>query len=466
MAAETLLVRDASFVLTMDPERRILTDGAVAIEGDRIVAVGKTADVAPRYPGARVVDGRDRIVTPGLVDAHVHNTQHLARGFGDEVDLQFWTVERIYRYEQALSDEEAELAALLCQLEMIRSGTTCFVDPGSYVPGPTGRAMERSGLRGWIARASYDVHRAWVELPPGKFRETTDEAVERGEAVVREWHGRAGGRIRAGYALRVLQNCSDDLCRRLAAAARRDRVLLQCHAAVTYDGVRATQRLFGKRDIERLAGLGLLGPNFLVIHCVWVTMEEVLALRDSGTHVAHCPAASAHGAYGALSHGKFPEMAALGVNLALGSDSAPNGNFVDMLRVMTWCASGHKEARADAGVMPAEQVLEMATLGGARAALWADEIGSLEVGKKADLALFRMDTPHLAPVVNPAAALVYAGCGPLADTVICDGRLLMERGRVLTLDEGTIVREAQRAAARLARAAGLEAAIAPKWPVG
>src|SRR6266446_5856432 len=213
---DTILIKNAGWVVTMDPDRRIFADGAVAIEGDRIVEVGKTNELAARHNAQKVIDARGKLVLPGLIDTHVHNTQQLGRGLADECDLPKHLLERLYGYEKELTHDDAYCAALLCQLELIRAGTTCFIDPGSYYPDETARAVGQSGLRGIIARTAFDVHDTPIgQLPARMFRETTETAIAKSEETVRKYNGAHGGRLRAWFALRILSGCSDALCREM-----------------------------------------------------------------------------------------------------------------------------------------------------------------------------------------------------------------------------------------------------------
>ena len=194
---DTILIKNAGWVVTMDPGRRIFADGAVAIEDDRIVEVGKSDLLAAKYNAQKVIDASGKLVLPGLIDTHVHNTQQLGRGLADGCEINVHLLERLYGYETAMMAEDAYWAALCCQLELIRAGTTCFIDPGSYFPRETAKAVGESGLRGVIARTAFDLHSTPIgELPKGRFRETTDEAVERAQQMVTELNGMHDGRIR------------------------------------------------------------------------------------------------------------------------------------------------------------------------------------------------------------------------------------------------------------------------------
>ena len=461
----TLLVRDADWIVTMDRDRRIIRDGAVAIRDDRIVAVGRTAEVARSFVPERTLVAAGKLVMPGLIDTHVHNAQQLGRGLADECDIAKHLLERLYGYERVMTSEDAYLAARACQLELIRAGTTCFIDPGSYYPEETARALGESGLRGIVARTAFDVYDTPIgQLPSGMFRQTTAEAVERAQQTVSALNGAHGGRLKAWFALRILSGCSDDLCRQIKARADANGVGVVLHCSESRDEVVGSRIRYGMGEVERLHALGALGPNMVLIHMGWTSPRELVLCREFNLKVSCTPSAGFRLAFGSMQVGRFPEMLELGVTVALGSDAAMSSNFLDIVRQMYLASGGSKAARLDPTVMPPERVLEMATLHGARAAMWEDEIGSLEIGKKADLAIFDTRRPEWRPVLNPIANLVYASRGG-ADTVIVDGRVLMDEGRVISLDEAAILAEVQRRGEAIALASGLGPLIQPKWPI-
>lgn len=461
----TILIRNADWVITMDGERRIITDGAVAIDDDRIAAVGKTADLAGNLTAAKEIDARGKLVMPGLIDTHVHNTQQLGRGLADDCDIPVHLLERLYGYEKELVEEDAYWAALCCQLELIRAGTTCFIDPGSYFPEQTVKAVGESGLRGVIARTAFDVHETPIgTLPEKMFRETTEEAIERGEAVVRRFNGAHGARVKAWFALRILVGCSDRLIREIKKRADANGVGIVMHAAESRDETVASRIRHGLPDVERMDALGALGPNMVLIHMGWASPKELVLCMKHDLKVACTPSTGYRLGMGSMEFGRFPEMIELGVTVALGSDAAMSSNYLDIVREMFLASGGCKAQRLDPTIMPPETVIEMATLNGAKAALWEDDIGSLEAGKKADIAIFDTRGVEWRPVLNPIANLVYSSRGG-ADTVICDGRVVMEEGMVLAFDERRVLAEAQRRGEVIAAKSELWDRIRPKWPV-
>jgi len=461
-----LLIVGADWVVTMDESRRLIRQGAVAVDKDRIVAVGKTADLEARYGAARTLQARDKIVLPALINTHLHHTQQLARGMADECEIERWLVERIYPYEAAMTKEEARISALAGHLDMIKNGTSTYIDPGGYYPDETAQVTGETGLRGIITRSTLDIHTStYGAIPKNLTSEDTKEALKEGEETVKRWHNAFGGRLRAWFGLRSMRNCSDNLCRGVKELADHYGVGVEAHVLGSHPNIWASISRFGCTDVERLHRLGVLGPNWLMVHMGWVSPHEVHLLRQYDIKISQCPAASMHGSSGRSYHGAFTEMVQLGVCVSIGSDSGPEGNFNDIVRNMYLASCTAKDQQLDPQLMPATTTLEMALRNGARAALWEDEIGSLEAGKKADIVLFDTQKPEWQPLHDPVSTLVYSATGASAETLIVDGRIIMEERRVLTMDEEAVLKESQAVAESLVRRAGLERLTAPRWPV-
>jgi 5-methylthioadenosine/S-adenosylhomocysteine deaminase len=318
--------------------------------------------------------------------------------------------------------EDAYWAALCCQLELIRAGTTCFIDPGSYFPRETAKAVGESGLRGVIARTAFDLHSTPIgELPKGRFRETTDEAVERAQQMVTELNGMHDGRIRCWFALRILSGCSDELIQRIKKKADDNDVGLVMHASESFGEVAASRARYGMSDVERMAKLDALGPNMVLIHMGWASPKEIVLSMKHDLKISCTPSTGYRLGLASMEFGRFPEMIELGVTVALGSDAAMSSNYLDIVREMFLASGGCKAQRLDPSIMPRNR----ARNGDAQwreGALWSDEIGSLEP-EKSRHRHFRHSEAGMQPVLNPPANLVYSARGG-ADTVICNGRIL------------------------------------------
>jgi 5-methylthioadenosine/S-adenosylhomocysteine deaminase len=460
-----ILIEKADWIVTVDANRRLLQSASVLIENDRIVFVGPASELSPNIDVDRRIDGSGLLVAPGFVDTHVHNTQQLGRGLADECDLPKQLLERLYGYESILTSHEAHLAAKLCQLELIKAGTTCFLDPSSYFPDETARAVSETGIRGVISRTAFDVHRTPIGDMPGRtmFRETLEEAMERAEQTVVTHRNTCDGRLDAWFALRILAGCSDELCRRTRVLADRYGTGIVMHASESRDEIVASRLTSGASDVERLEALGILGPNMVMIHMGWASPREIELARRYKFKISHTPASSYRIAMGDQVHGKFPEMAELGVTVSLSCNSAMSSNFMDMVRLMNIGAGAMRSIRLSAFIFPPEQMIEMATINGAIALDKQNEIGSIEVGKKADIVAFDTMRPEWRPMLNPLSNLVHSARGG-AHTVIIDGRILLDRGEVAFVDERALLAECQSHGLNIAARSGLGPATQSPWP--
>lgn len=461
------LLIDRTTVITLDKHRRIIKDGAVAIDGNRIVDVGKSDVVRSRFRAERVIDASGKVTLPGLVDAHVHVVLALSRGIGDDVEVFTWLHDRAYPFQTAMTDEEAHISSLLGCIEMVKSGTTCFAEPGSFLAEGAARAVEDIGLRAVVAKRYVDTVVGSKPSLPQESVASREEAVEKHRAFFERLNGSAGGRIRVWIGMGNGRETSPSLLKALKNLADSCRTGADIHVAATPQGVERLRDREGVTEVEHLDRLGILGPNVLMIHCNWITDGEVELAKKHDAKVCHCPGASLHKGFGACSHGKVPELVKAGVTMGLGTDVASHNNSLDMFRAMYQVATCHKEARLDPTLISPEQALEMATIGGARALLWDDEIGSLDAGKKADLILVNIMKPNLLPYNDFSLVpnLVYSGDGADVDTVIVDGRIIVEKGTVQTVDEKEVLATAQKAGVRVLQKSGLSGKLRPRWPV-
>jgi 5-methylthioadenosine/S-adenosylhomocysteine deaminase len=433
LTAELLVTGGA--LITMDAQRRVIEDGAVAVRGAVIEAVGSRAQLERDYPGARQIGGSTAVVTPGLIDAHNHPIHYLSKGLADDLELSYRSYRHIWPFEAVLTDEEAYLSSLGTFAEMIRHGTTCFCDPGSYRPDAVARAAHDIGIRGVVTRESWDIP---DPNAPVAHTETVDEALGRGEEFIARWNGTADGRLRAWFSLVRPTHVSDALCTRTKARADALGVGIHGHLVASQTSDADTRRIVGGNSaVGRYHDLGLLDANLCLAHLGWISPDELELLVAGEVKAVHCPSASMLGGFGVIAHGTFPEMCDAGLTVALGTDAGAISRFLDLVRVMYLAACAHKDARIDPTVLGAHAAFEMATVGGARALLWSDHIGSLEPGRAADIVVFETDGLdwHPNPLRNPVANLVYSASGSSASTVIIGGVPVMEN-RVLTQVDG------------------------------
>lgn len=441
-------------VVTMDGDRRMLDGGDVLIEGDRLAEVGQVAgERVP--PGTEIVDVAGRLVLPGLVNTHVHLSQQLGRGIADDVDLLTWLRARIWPYEGALTLEDSHLSSLACCAELIRSGVTTFAEAGGQEVDGMGRAVEEIGVRAVLVQSTMDCG----EGLPAAWVRSTDECLALQQGHLERWHGAADGRIRVWLGLRTLFNCSDELVRRTTALAQERGVGVNMHLAEVADEVDYVRATRGATPVEHMAALGALGPNLLAAHTVWVTPQEVDLFRLHDVKVSHNPAA----AMKMLGFAPVPEMLDKGVCVSLGTDGAPSNNRMDLMDEMYLASLVHKGRRLDPTVVPAERVLEMATVNGARAVLWDADVGSLEPGKKADLIVVDPRAPGTLPLHDPISAMVYAMHSSNVVASMCDGRWLLRDGALQTVDEPALLDEVVDRAGSVLRRAGVH--VPDRFPV-
>jgi 5-methylthioadenosine/S-adenosylhomocysteine deaminase len=407
----------------------VLEDGAVAIAGDRIVEVGPAEQVEGKVQAARTIDCRGKAVLQGLVDAHVHSCQQLARGLADDVGVLEWLT-RIVAFEAVMDEQDVYSSVQAACLEMIKSGTIGFIEgcANPFYIDAAGQAVADSGLRAILTRSTMEVQEPdWSA--PDPFLMDAEANFEGTRKMMERWNGAANGRIAAWAGWRQQWNISDELLVRLIKLAREHGVGLAAHLST---------RRYGQ--IEHLDRLGVLGPDLVFAHAIRYTAREVELIARYDVKIDHNPGASMHGAYGSAMAGQYPEMLQKGVCVCLGCDGAANGNTLDMFQIMRLAATLHKEVRQSPTVISATEAFQMATTNGARAAQWHDS-GVLANGKKADLVVVDLLQPHLMPLHDVLNNLVYCASGQDVLTTIVDGQVLMEDRRVLIMDERKVLAE-------------------------
>jgi cytosine/adenosine deaminase-related metal-dependent hydrolase len=459
MATQSLKIDHARYILTLDRERRIIQDGAVLVEGGRIRRVGKAAELADARAD-RVIDGRDLVVTPGFFNGHMHiSYAHPVRGvFPDE---QASPLLHVFNLQAAMTEEEEYHATLLGLVELVRNGTVCFLDPGSTkFPDACLQAYEDAGIRVVLGEAVTDQAAPW-KLP----RYPTPEAAARTTSFIEKWNGRLDGRIRAWAMPFSYETCSADLLRSLKRAVDERGVGLTLHHG---SGAKARQetaaRVGAGSPTAYLESIGVVGPNVLLAHCLGLDDAEIDVIARTGTAVAMCPVTAAKGGRGVPEHGRMPELLGRGVPIALGCDSPNNSNHLDIVRTMNMAAIQYKDARQDTRQVPAEAALEMATVHGARAMGLHDELGSIEVGKKADLVAFDTQRPEWQALWNPVNNLVYNADGRSVHTVVIDGRVVVDGYRQTFVDERRLFARVQEIGERLQARTGITFPRS-RWPM-
>ena len=445
------LLIERGVVLPMTGPDDLIWDGAVAITGSRIVAVGTTAELRGRYEAERTIDAHEQLVMPGLVNTHMHLFGSFARGLVNDLSFTPWIRKKFYVTSKGLNPDNYYLGTQFTSIEMLKTGTTSFLDCGTYqgLEEAAVRGVETSGIRAVLARAVADVQDELAEHLT-RSDNLTRENLEGAEEFVSTYDRAADGRVRAWPCPIQVTSVSDELCTGSMEIAERYDVGIVTHSNVDREDIEAHELRFHSRPIERFDTLGILNRRFVGTHMAWLSDREVELLRRTGAAAIHCPSASMKGAYGAFSHGNFPELIRDGSTVGLGTDGPAAACFLDMFREVHLAAVGHKEARLDWTLISPYQALELATIGSARAMLLEDEIGSLEAGKKADVILLDLMRAEMIPwhEDNLLANLVYSGSGSLVHTVLVDGRVVVRGGEIKTMDEPAILRAMQREAPR------------------
>jgi 5-methylthioadenosine/S-adenosylhomocysteine deaminase len=346
----------------------------------------------------------------------------------------------------------------------LRHGVTCFIDPGNYHPEASVAAAEATGIRMLASRSSFDLTKSVMGILPERLIEDTKVCLKRAEEVLERW-GRTGNpRLKATASFRGLNNASDELIKGLKKLADKHDALLQTHACFSYSTHDGCVARCGLAEIERLEKLGALDERMLVVHSGWLEPQEVEILARTKPSLVCAPSSSLHNGYGNFVVGKIPELMAFGVNVGLGSDHASSG-IVDMAQEMRLAACGYKETRLNPRVMPPEHAVEMATINGAKAALWEKQIGSLEIGKDADIVLFDTQRPEWQPLINPVSNLVYSATGDSVRVVFVAGEQVVKDGRLTRIDESALYREIPETVARFSKRLKMSEIVTLKWPV-
>jgi cytosine/adenosine deaminase-related metal-dependent hydrolase len=455
--------------VTVDTRRRIITNAAILIENNHIAAIGKAIEIIRKYPQAKKLDGQGMFALPGLIDTHAHSPQALLRSAADDLPWRPYLEDFIWPLQGAYTPETAEISMRLCLLEMMKSGTTCFVDPlvhSRYDFNRLAQTVLDMGMRSVMAKMVMDqaVLAQQAQIIDEGMLETEERSLAAAADAIEKWHGAGDGRLQVWYGPRVPREpaiaCSPDFYRRISALARDYGVGITMHLAGEKEDLPFFKREYNCKPVEFIHSYHLTGPNVLIAMGVHISEEEIPILADTGTRVAHCPQANMKMASGIA---RVPQMRSAGVIVGLGTDSGANNNSHDMIREMKAASLLHNITNMDARALTIEETIEMATIEGARAIGREQDLGSLETGKQADIILIDLHKPHTTPLLDPLANLVYAGHGGDVDTVIVAGKILMQGRKVLVADEEKILTDAETAGHGLLKQTGLR--VAPDWPI-
>ncbi|HEX3252354.1 MAG TPA: 5'-deoxyadenosine deaminase [Pyrinomonadaceae bacterium] len=435
------LIKNGTLV-TMDPVNTIVR-ADLLIRDERIAeigALGVTADT--------IIDAGDCAVIPGFVQTHIHLCQTIFRGAADDLALIDWLKQRVWPMEAAHSAPSIAASARLGIAELIKGGTTCALTMETvHHTTEVFRVIEETGFRATAGKCMMDKG----DEVPSALQEQTQNSIDESVALLEEWHGRAGGRIRYCFAPRFAISCTRELLERVALLARERGVMVHTHASENRTECELVQQESGLRNVAYLDSLGLTGRHVALAHCVHLSSNEIEILKTSGTNVVHCPSSNLKLGSGIAPIAKLLEE---GISVSLGADGAACNNRLDMFTEMRTAALLQKALHGPE-VLPAARALRMATIDGARAMGLDSEIGSLEVGKRADVSIVRLDQLHATPVKDVVSALVYSTEAEDVITVIIDGQVVMDDRKLGTIDERETIARAKLEAERLIAAADL-----------
>lgn len=425
-----LLIKDC-YLLSGDGDPDAIK-GDLAIKGDRILKVGAEGELPPDWKPERVIDGKDYLCLPGLINCHTHAAMTLLRSYADDLPLKAWLEDKIWPMEDRLTPEDVYWGTMLAIVEMIESGTTTFSDMYFFVE-QTAEAVEKSGMRACLARGLVGTG------PQG------ESGLQDSKELLEKWQGAADGRVSIWLGPHAPYTCPPDYLEKVLELAQAYKAGIHIHVAETADEVGQIGALYGKTPVGYLQDCGVFQFPTLAAHCVHLTDDDLAVLAENRVGVAHNPESNMKLASGIA---PIPQLLSAGVTVGVGTDGASSNNNLDMLEEMRSAAFLHKVAQMDPLALPAFQAFSMATSGGAKA-LGLQDVGLLKPGYKADIILVNLHQAHFYPRNNLVSHLVYAASGSDVDTVIIDGQIIMEERKVLTIDKERVIQEVEERAQRL-----------------
>ena len=426
MESKNILIKDATIISNEIKKSSLL------IQNDKIVEISDKLSV---NDADEVINASGKVLIPGLVKTHTHLSMILMRGLADDMPLDTWLNNYIWPVEAELNPEYCYAGALVACAEMIRSGTTCFNDMYFYMD-HVAKAADEAGLRGIISHGMIDFG------DEDKRRQEFKESIR----IIKKCHNTGNGRIQVAFGPHSPYTCSQELLSQVKRKASKYGVRIHIHVSETQKEVFDILEAHGKRPFEYLDELGFLGSEVTAAHAVWLSKNEIDIIKHSEVKLSHNPSSNMK-----LSSGVSPVSGLLNkdVCVSIGTDGPASNNNMDMFEEMKITALLQKVTTMDPTVLNAEEVFKMATINGAKSLGLEDQIGSIEVGKKADITLIDARSPQLTPFRNPISHIVYSANGGNVDTVICNGEILMKNRKLLTLDENMILEAAQNASEEL-----------------
>jgi len=432
MKKEVDILLCGGLVVTMDSFGTIYDQGAIAISNGTIVELGEEEEIVSRFFGRENIEVSGCVIMPGLVNVHTHSPMTIFRGLADDLPLMTWLTEHIFPAEKKINREIVFKGALLACAEMILGGITTFVDMYLFADQVAAAAKE-AGMRALIGEVLYDF--------PSPNYGPPEKGLEFTENLIKEWS--EDNLISVAVEPHAVYTCSPDLLKRCHLLAQKYEVPFIIHLSENDDEVKQVKERYGKTPVEHVDSLELLDSKFVGVHCVKLSQNDMDLLAKSNARVAHNPESNMKLVSGIS---PVPELIERGIVVGLGTDGCASNNDLDMWGEMDTCAKLHKVATGDPTVMPAEQVVRMATIEGARVIGMEDSIGSLAPGKKADVIVVDFHKPHLTPMYNVYSHLVYAVSASDVKMTIVNGKIVMQDGEVKTLDLEQVMNDVARIA--------------------
>ncbi|HLZ40193.1 MAG TPA: amidohydrolase [Candidatus Sulfotelmatobacter sp.] len=438
------LIVSGGIVVTMDGARTIYQDGSVAVRGDSIIAVGPRAEVESKYKAAKTIDARGRLVLPGFINGHTHVPMTLFRGLHDDVTLNDWLYKYIFPAEaKNVNEPFVRWGTRLAAAEQIRAGVTTFADM-YYFEDAIAEETKAAGMRGVLGETFIDF--------PAPDNKSEAEMLAYTEKFLKRWQGDA--LIHAAPAPHSIYTCSKKTLQDAAALARKYQAPLLIHVAEMKKEWSDSEKANGMSPVAYLDNIGLLGPNVVAAHCIFVDEADRKLLAEKGVGCVHNPSSNMMIASGVA---PVPEERAAGIAVGLGTDGpAGSNNDLDLMEEIDLAAKLAKISKMDPLALGAKDVVAMATIDGARAIHMGKEIGSLEAGKKADLILISLDEPNAVPMYDIYAQIAYSLKGSDVETVMIGGRVVMRNRKLLTVDEPAVLQKAREYGEAVKKSLGME----------
>ena len=409
----SILIKNINLV-PIDRKNEIIESTNIYITDDKIVHIG---EIREDMHIEKTIDGKNKIAMPGLINSHTHIGMSLLRNFADDLPLHDWLTKKIWPIEAKLNSDDIYWGSLLSMIEMIQGGTTAFCDMYFFMD-EVARGLEESGIRGVLTRGLIEDDQA-----QSKLNETRE--------LFKNWNSKGNGRIKVMVAPHAPYTCSPDFLKEAYKLAKELNTGIHIHLSETKKEVEDSFKLYGKSPIKHVHDLGILDVHTIAAHCVHIDDEDIEIMREKNVFPVNNPGSNLK-----LASGFSPvdRMLKMGIKVALGTDGSSSNNNLNMFEEINLAAIINKAVNLDAVSVPAKSAIEMATINGAMALDWDKEIGSIEIGKKADLILIDADKPHLYPHHNIISSLAYSVQASDVDTVIVDGRIIMEKREIKTLD--------------------------------